>query len=167
MVTTSLDKSVALWMSTVGWGLAKTPAQCPGCCTLPALPVAVQPDGVRASPPRLTHHFPLAPPQGDDLGSSGFVEQQRLTPPGGPVFSLALDDRGQDGQHASQVLLGNHAKQVLAWVPPAPCLEQGVVLDGHCGELCRASPAYQPALPPCMAWVQRGSGPGSRGLTSG
>lgn len=34
---------------------------------------------------------------GDDLGTGGFVEAARLTPPGGPIFSLALDTREQDG----------------------------------------------------------------------
>lgn len=71
--------------------------------------------------------------QGEDLGSGGFAEAARLAPPGGPVFALALDDRQAGGQQPSEVLLANHGKQVLAWVPPSLQLEAGVVLDGHCG----------------------------------
>jgi pleiotropic regulator 1 len=48
------------------------------------------------------------------------------------VFSLLLDRRSDDGL-PSQVYLGNHAKQVLAWVPPREALEAGVVLDAQCG----------------------------------
>jgi pleiotropic regulator 1 len=68
----------------------------------------------------------------DAFGSGGYLEALRLTPPGGPVFSLLLDQRSDDGL-PSQVYLGNHAKQVLAWAPPRAELEAGVVLDGHCG----------------------------------
>jgi hypothetical protein len=32
-----------------------------------------------------------------------------------------------------QVFVGNHARQVAAWVPPAPALDPNVVLDDHCG----------------------------------
>ncbi|KAL4420306.1 hypothetical protein ABPG77_001396 [Micractinium sp. CCAP 211/92] len=69
---------------------------------------------------------------GDDLGTGGFVEAARLTPPGGPIFSLALDTREQDGL-PNQVFVGNHAKQVAVWVPPAAQLDSNVVLDDHCG----------------------------------
>lgn len=69
-------------------------------------------------------------------GSEGedgqWVEQARLSPPGGPIFSLALDSREQDGL-PNQVFVGNHAKQVAAWVPPAAELDSNVLLDDHCG----------------------------------
>lgn len=29
--------------------------------------------------------------------------------------------------------MGNHARQVAAWVPPAPSLDSNVVLEDHCG----------------------------------
>ena len=68
----------------------------------------------------------------DAFGSGGYLEARRLTPAGGPVFSLLLDQRAYDGL-ANQVYLGTHGKQVLAWVPPAPELESRVVLDANCG----------------------------------
>lgn len=138
-------------------------------------------------------HAAAAIPQGED---GQWVEQARLSPPGGPIFSLALDSREQDGlpnqvgggagqaggqtergaavllqvlhEHrqlhcmtgnlrasrvgasagmamppptqlsaphlqcslsicaAWQVFVGNHAKQVAAWVPPAAELDSNV-----------------------------------------
>lgn len=47
------------------------------------------------------------------------------------MFSLALDSR--EGGGAPQVFVGNHAKQVAAWVPPAAAFDANVVLDDHCG----------------------------------
>lgn len=69
---------------------------------------------------------------GQAVGDVGFTLGARLTPPGAPVFSLAADRRSQDGL-PDQVFCGNHAKQVLAWVPPKQELEANVVLDEHCG----------------------------------
>ena len=64
--------------------------------------------------------------------NSDFLEAQRITPPGGPVFSVLVDSRSDDGL-PDQVYMGNHGKQVVAWVPPSAHTESGVVLDGHCG----------------------------------
>ncbi len=61
----------------------------------------------------------------DELCTAGFSEVVRLTPGGGPVFSLLEDSRGQDGL-ATQVFMGNHGRQVVAWVPPSPQLEPNV-----------------------------------------
>ena len=71
----------------------------------------------------------------------GFQEEARLTPPGGPVFSLALDAREQDGL-PNQVWVGNHAKQVGVWLPPATELDPNV--SGWVDGWCRAG---QPGLP--------------------
>lgn len=68
----------------------------------------------------------------EELDVCGFKEEARLAPPGGPIFSLALDSREQDGL-PNQVFVGNHAKQVAVWVPPAAELDSNVVLDEHCG----------------------------------
>lgn len=115
-----------------------------------------------------SHCLPASFPQagGDELGAGGFVEAARLAPPGGPIFSLALDTREQDGLpnqvrflcgsplskgastavaiaggihlgqqqvhrplsvfHHVQVFVGNHAKQVAVWVPPAAQLDSNV-----------------------------------------
>jgi pleiotropic regulator 1 len=74
--------------------------------------------------------LPARPPawlQGDcaELSVCGFQEEARLTPPGGPVFSLALDAREQDGL-PNQVWVGNHAKQVGVGLPPATELDPNV-----------------------------------------
>lgn len=68
----------------------------------------------------------------EELCGEGYSEVVRLSPPGGPVFSLLLDHRTEDGV-PNQIFLGNHAKQVVDWVPPRDDLEAGVVLEGHCG----------------------------------
>lgn len=64
--------------------------------------------------------------QGEEAGWS---EEARLSPPGGPVFSLALDSREQEGL-PGQVFVGNHAKQVAVWVPPAAELDSNVSAAG-------------------------------------
>lgn len=87
IVTSSLDKTIALWLSE-------------GDC--------------------------------NDLCGAGYTQVSRLSPSGGPVFSMLLDQRSEDGG-ANQIFLGNHAKQILDWVPPRGELEAGVVLEGHCG----------------------------------
>lgn len=70
---------------------------------------------------------------GEELGGGGFQEVGRLVPPGGPAFSLLALDRTPDGRPV-EVLIGNHGRQVVAWVPPAPALEEGLALEGHSGE---------------------------------
>jgi WD40 repeat protein len=85
------------------------------------------------------------------LGGAGFAEVSRLTPPGGPVFSLLLDEGAAadaDPDAPARVYLGNHARQVLAWAPPVAGLEPGVELGGHCG------------------WVRALAAPGGRWLVS-
>lgn len=67
----------------------------------------------------------------DSLCGLGYVEEARLSPGGSPIFCMARDS-SPDGQ-PNAVFLGNHAKQVVAWVPPNAALEENVVLDGHCG----------------------------------
>lgn len=90
------------------------------------------------------NHLPTLPlphcctPQGacNELCGDGYLQAARLAPPGGPVFSLAVDSRSQDGM-PDQVYCGNHAKQVVVWVPPKPQLEPNV--SGRLG--------VQPAAP--------------------
>lgn len=47
----------------------------------------------------------------DELETCGLKEEARLAPAGGPIFSLALDSRDQDGL-PSQVCAGQHCMYV-------------------------------------------------------
>ena len=118
IVTSSLDKTLALWTSQVrGCSLdiqKRRRRRPPRVATAPvAFGRPPRPSGPSPAPdllPCCRLRLPLPPPphpQGncEELDVCGFKEEARLAPPGGPIFSLALDSREQDGL-PNQVRLG-------------------------------------------------------------
>jgi pleiotropic regulator 1 len=57
----------------------------------------------------------------------------RLTPPGGPIFSLASDTPKPQLGERQNIFLGNYDKAIVAWEPPSQTLIKKVHLNSHTG----------------------------------
>jgi hypothetical protein len=101
IITSSLDKTLALWSSQV--------RSCDRCFRMPPHAAALWPSSAALClPPAVPfcwvlHHSHMLGAAGflqgdcEQLEAGGLQEETRLAPPGGPIFSLALDSREQDG----------------------------------------------------------------------